>query len=169
MHETLVLTVLGPDRPGIVDSLATVVREQDGSWEKSHLARLAGHFAGIVEITCPQGNRSELQAQLRALAVGDLKISVEEELVEPPTADRRYELDVIGNDRPGIVAEISKALHSQNANILQIETEVLAAPESGQPIFQTLAIIALPENQESSQLAQALESLSPDLQVALNG
>lgn len=167
MQDRLVLTVLGPDRPGIVDSLAALVSEQGGSWQKSHLARLAGHFAGIVEITCPKENRSSLQNSLRKLATGDLKISVEEELSETSAPTTRYELDIMGNDRPGIVAEVSRALHSQNANILEIETEVRPAPESGQLLFHTIATIALPEDQASDLLTRALESLSPDLQVAL--
>ena len=46
----LVLTLIGPDRPGLVEAVAEVVAAHGGNWLESRMARLAGKFAGILRI-----------------------------------------------------------------------------------------------------------------------
>lgn len=169
MQQTLVLTVLGPDRTGIVDSLASAVAAHDGSWQESQMARLAGQFAGLVRITCPSEKSSALVAALEALATSGLQISFAQEPAEEPAVERStHELDVLGNDRPGILSEVSRALRSQNANIIEMETRLESAPESGHGIFHTIATITLESETATDDLARELEGLSPDLQVSLS-
>ncbi|HPG28427.1 MAG TPA: ACT domain-containing protein, partial [Myxococcota bacterium] len=50
MARALVLTVIGEDRPGLVEDLSGLIASHDGSWDESRMARLAGHFAGVVQI-----------------------------------------------------------------------------------------------------------------------
>ena len=45
---TLVLTVIGDDRAGLVNALAEAVTAHGGNWERSQLAELAGKFAGKI-------------------------------------------------------------------------------------------------------------------------
>jgi glycine cleavage system regulatory protein len=168
MQEALVLTLIGPDRSGIVDSLASIISEHGGSWERSHLAALAGQFAGLVQISCPTDRCQALRSALQQID-GGLSVTIREENQPEVAMGQPYQLDVLGNDRPGIVAEVTRALRSQNVNILEIETVIKPAPESGQNIFQTIAQISLPAESEPSSLESALEALSPDLQVSLAG
>ncbi|MBK1832718.1 glycine cleavage system protein R [Roseibacillus ishigakijimensis] len=168
MQETLVLTILGPDRRGIVDSLATTVNERGGSWQESQMARLAGQFAGIVKVTCPREQADNLAQALQAQASENLQISVaREEEVAPNTERTLYLLDVLGNDRPGILSEVSRALRAHHANIVAMETRLEPAPQSGQPIFHTIATVALEDEGSPENLGQGLEALSPDLQVTV--
>lgn len=168
MSQSLVLTVLGPDRTGIVDSLASTVAEYGGSWQESQMARLGGQFAGLVRITCLPDQALPLTQALEELSTSGLRISVVQEDSPEPTDKRNsYELDVLGNDRPGILSEVSKALRSENANIVEMETRLESAPESGHGIFHTLATVTLAEGKSPDGLAQVLEALSPDLQVSL--
>jgi glycine cleavage system regulatory protein len=53
---TLVLTVIGNDTSGLVDALADPIAHHGGSWDRSHMARLAGQFAGIVVVSVPDEN-----------------------------------------------------------------------------------------------------------------
>lgn len=169
MQKTLVLTVLGPDRTGIVDSLASAVNEHGGSWQESQMARLAGQFAGLVRVTCPADAAAGLTTALEGLSASGLRIAVVQEAhAEDEETRKNYHLDVLGNDRPGILSEVSRALRAQNANIVEMETRLEPAPESGQGIFHTLATITLPHETSPEKLAEALEDLSPDLQVALS-
>ncbi len=44
----LVLTLIGPDRPGLVEAVAEPIAAHGGNWLESRMAHLAGQFAGIV-------------------------------------------------------------------------------------------------------------------------
>ena len=76
MARVLVLTVIGEDRPGLVESLAEVISTHDGNWDKSRMARLAGHFAGVVQIHLPDDRADALIAALPGLADRGLSASV---------------------------------------------------------------------------------------------
>ena len=52
----LVLTLIGPDRPGLVESLAKRVTAHGGNWVESRMAHLAGQFAGILRVEVPPEN-----------------------------------------------------------------------------------------------------------------
>ena len=169
MQQSLVLTVLGSDRTGIVDSLASTVSQHGASWEESQMARLAGQFAGLVKITCPEKEIEALTTALEGLSATGLRISVvrNASLAEQPE-QIRYHVDVLGNDRPGILAEVSHALRSQNANIVEITTCIESAPESGHGIFHTITTVTLDSKADPANLTRALEDLSPDLQVVVS-
>ncbi|MGL4399643.1 MAG: glycine cleavage system protein R, partial [Luteolibacter sp.] len=64
MTHSIVMTVLGGDRPGLVNSLAATVASHGGNWLESRMARLAGQFAGIVRIECPAATVDALIAAL---------------------------------------------------------------------------------------------------------
>ena len=95
----LILTVIGPDRPGLVNALAAAVAGRGGSWLESRMARLAGQFAGIVRVEAAAG----LEDDLHALENQGLRIVVQPAAAEPVAAGERLTLEVVGNDRPGIV------------------------------------------------------------------
>ena len=67
MQHLLVMTVIGPDRPGLVDSVAALVAEHGGNWLESRMSRLGGHFAGILRVDVPGENEPELVAGLKIL------------------------------------------------------------------------------------------------------
>ena len=74
---TLVLTVIGNDRPGIVESIADIVRGHEANWEESRMARLASRFAGILRVTVPPEKADKLAHALLGLITQGLKIVVE--------------------------------------------------------------------------------------------
>ena len=53
MAVQLVLTVIAQDEPGIVETLSQTVSDHGANWLGSRMARLAGEFAGIVEVSVP--------------------------------------------------------------------------------------------------------------------
>jgi predicted amino acid-binding ACT domain protein len=65
---TLVITVVGDDRAGLVASLADIVDAHGGNWETSEMAELAGAFAGIVEVSVSTDRADDLRR--RDLGVG---------------------------------------------------------------------------------------------------
>lgn len=165
MKSYLVMTVLGSDRPGLVSSLADTVASHGGNWLESRMARLAGQFAGIVRIECPSATVDTLINELQIPGSTGLTILAVREQAEEPLPRRTLVVDVVGNDRPGIVRELSAAVASAGGNIEELTTGLESAPMSGQPMFRAHGIISIPENSEPAALTAAIESLGGDLTV----
>jgi glycine cleavage system regulatory protein len=164
----LIMTVLGCDRPGLVSSLADTVAKHGGNWLESRMARLAGQFAGIVRIECPESAVDELLAELHTPATPGhpgLSVQAVREAVEEPAKRRTLEVDVMGNDRPGIVRELTTAIANAGGNVEELTTGLESAPMSGQPMFRAHGVVSLPENAETTSLTTAIESLGADLTV----
>ena len=165
MKSYLVMTVLGNDRPGLVSSLADTVASHGGNWLESRMARLAGQFAGIVRIECAPDTVDALIHELQTPGRSGLTITaVREE--EDETIDRRtLVVDVVGNDRPGIVRELSAAVASAGGNIEELTTGLESAPMSGHPMFRAHGIVSIPENTKTEVLIASIECLGGDLTV----
>ena len=56
MTTYLVLTIIGEDRPGIVESLAEIISDYSGNWLESSMSQLAGKFAGILRVSVKKIN-----------------------------------------------------------------------------------------------------------------
>src|SRR5437763_9319188 len=107
----LVLTLIGPDRPGLVQAVAGIVADHGGSWLESRMAHLAGKFAGILRAEVPEERVRSVVEALGKLEGRGLKVVTEVAApAQRSAADRPMELEVVGLDRPGIVREISQLL-----------------------------------------------------------
>ena len=165
---TLVLTVLGDDRPGLVSALAAPVKDHGAGWERSEMSRLAGKFAGIVVVSVPGDRVDDLVAELTALATQGLHITVER-TDEPTEAQplQRLNLELLGADRPGIVAEISAALAEAHVSIEELSTDVRDAPMAGGTLFEARAVLTAPAAEDTDALRAVLEALADELMVEL--
>lgn len=168
MQISLVMTVLGSDRPGLVSSLADTVAAHGGNWLESRMARLAGQFAGIVRIECPAENAEALLAALQAPGASGLTVLAVREEAAESSARRTLVVDVVGNDRPGIVRELSAAVASAGGNIEELTTGLESAPMSGHPMFRAHGVVSIPEDTETDTLIAAIEALGGDLTVDLS-
>lgn len=168
MKSYLIMTILGNDRPGLVNSLADTVIRHGGNWLDSRMARLAGQFAGIVRIECPSAAVDALLHEIRTPGIAGLTIHAVREGAEEPTARRTLTVDVVGNDRPGIVRELTAAIAGAGGNVEELTTGLESAPMSGHPMFRACGVISIPENIEASTLAAAIETLGGDLTVDIS-
>jgi glycine cleavage system regulatory protein len=69
-------------------------------------------------------------------------------------------IGVLGPDRPGIVHELTRALHSSGFNVLQLETSVETAPMSGEPMFRAEAVVELLEGCRLDELEWQLDAMA---------
>lgn len=160
----LILTVMASDRPGIVERIAEVIETEGGSWMESRLATMAGRFAGIIRVYLEQDHYGPLQRGLQALRNEGLSIQIE--VGEPDTPDfERHYVEVVGNDRKGIVREVTRALASLQVNVLDLNTEVEPASMSGGVLFKAEIELGLPPGQQIDTVVRKLEELSPDLMI----
>ena len=161
MTRSLVLTVIGPDRPGIVDLLSRTVNEAGGNWLESSLSRLAGQFAGILRVEIDEAKVAPLRAAIDALP--GLRVIVDEGVDEE--APPGVQLEVVGSDRPGIVRQIAGILAARGVNVLRLETSRTGAPWSGGALFRANALIAVPAEVSLDSLRDELEAIALDLMV----
>lgn len=163
---TLVLTVIGDDRTGLVAALADVVTTHGGNWEQSQMAELAGKFAGIVTVDVPDAQADALTKALKPLE-GLLDITLQAGTSDLEQTGTVFALDLVGNDHPGIVQEITAVLRRHNVSIDQLATSVVDAPMAGGRLFEAHATLRLPEQTASADLSADLERLATELMVDL--
>lgn len=167
MNIPLVMTIISPDRTGLVESVARVVADHGGNWLESRMCRLGGEFAGILRIELPAENKSALLGALQRLQSGGLQIIVRES-VAPAVSGRQTALEIIGADRPGIVREISAALARAGVNVEEFSSELTSAPMSGETLFKAAARLQLPEKCDLATLKKDLEKIAGDLLVDIS-
>ncbi|WP_223622637.1 glycine cleavage system protein R [Microbacterium sp. EST19A] len=164
---TLILTVAGADRPGLVAAVADVVDAHGGNWENSSLAELAGTFAGVIEVSVAEDRAPELQTALRSLqGQGLLTLAV---LTGTAEVDPEYEhlltIQVLGNDRHGIVREISTVLSAHALSIEELATETRDAAMAGGRLFEASVTARVPATVDLDVLRADLERIASEIQV----
>ncbi|MFS0867441.1 glycine cleavage system protein R [Microbacterium sp. 179-B 1A2 NHS] len=164
----LVLTVVGDDRPGLVNALAEQVAAHGGNWERSELAELAGAFAGIVLVSVPDDREDELTAALEQLD-GMLRVTAHggHPTDDAAVGERELELTVLGNDRPGIVRDVTAAIARHALSIDTFRSRTLDAPMAGGTLFEATVAFRLPTGTDAGTVIGALEQLAGEIQVDL--
>jgi glycine cleavage system regulatory protein len=162
----LVLTVIGADRPGLVEKVADLVARHQGNWLESRMCRLGGQFAGIVRIFTTTAQRAALTESLRALASQGLKVEVYGDDSAAPAAPRALaRIELVGQDRPGIVRQVAATLAARGVNVEELATECVSAPMSGETLFKAQAKLQLPDDCDLAALRNELEKIAGDLLV----
>jgi glycine cleavage system regulatory protein len=159
----LVLTIIGPDRSGLVDELSTVVLAHHGNWLASNLSHLCGHFAGILQLEVAEEYLSELEHAIHAIPDLEVKIEAGEEQVND--TNKQLNFVITSNDRPGIVQELSSVLRHKGASILHFTSKQQSAPNWGVPLFSAEATVLLPSGLSQDEVVNALEAITADLIV----
>jgi glycine cleavage system regulatory protein len=169
MRTTLVLTVLGDDKPGLVERLSDQILASDANWEESRMAHLAGKFAGLLRVSVDSSRADALTASLRTLDASGLTVVVApSQAVAPIGMFRTLRLELLGHDQPGIIAAISRTLASHHVNIEELETDVTSAPMSGEAIFRARVLLGMPSTTTVDAVTDALEAIAGKLMVDLN-
>lgn len=169
MAATLVLTVIGPDRPGLVDALSSAIAGHGANWLESRMAHLGGHFAGLLRVSVPDARAQELHRALAALEREGLRVLVEAgDAREPDPHDRALALELVGLDRPGIIREVSRALAQRGVNVEELDTSCESAPMSGETLFRAHARLRAPAGTPVEELRATLEKIAGELMVDLS-
>jgi glycine cleavage system regulatory protein len=169
MQHALVMTVIGQDRPGLVDSVAALVAQHGGNWLESRMSRLGGQFAGILRVEIPKGNEPKLVEALKGLADRGLTVVVSQDTAPQKDQVLRYSvLEIVGQDRPGIVSQIARVLAENEVNVEELHTECASAAMSGETLFKAHARLGIPENSDSNAVRKRLEELAEDLMVEIS-
>jgi len=159
------MTIISPDRTGLVESIARAVAEHGGNWLESRMCRLGGEFAGILRIEIPAEKKSALLAALQKLQANGLQILVRDDAPVSAASGKQTKLEIVGSDRPGIVRDITSALARAGVNVEEFSSEVVSAPMSGETLFKAVARLQLPDRCNLAALKTDLEKIAADLLV----
>ncbi len=169
MQTSVIVSVIGPDRPGLIDRLSSVIVSAGGNWEDSRMLRLAGQFAGMVQVVVVEEALPSLEAGLSQLEGEGLQARLYRtgRSDDPSGSGRAFDLEVVGQDRQGIVSAISGALARLGVNVVELATDCGDAPWSGGRIFKTHARLHCPDPLDAGALREAVEAIAHDLMVEL--
>lgn len=164
---SLALTLIGTDRPGLIDRVATVAAEHGANWLESHMANLAGRFAGIVHLEVEAARVDGLRRDFEALARDGLELTLvdADATVAEPVPGTLLSLDITGHDHPGIVRAIAHALAELGVSIDALETRREHASWSGESLFRAEAVLRLPEALGVDAVQACIEALSGEIMV----
>lgn len=165
MNQTIILTVVGSDRPGLTRAIADAVFEVGGNWLQSHLSRLGGKYVGSVLVDLPADRLADLKEATRKIDA----IGVKVDLVAPiETIEREGQplaIEIVGQDRPGIVRTVTTVLAELDVNIEAFSSSIEGSAWSGTPLFRAKAELLIPTGLTIRAVREALEGISGEIMV----
>lgn len=146
MRTSVVLTLTGADRVGIVEDVTQALLDLDANVEMSRMARLGGEFAMLMLVSLSPQRLEDLAEALERLGVRGSTVvtSHEKSHVRADSSWLSYRVDVEGADHEGIVHDIAAGLAQRGISIESAETTLFHAPVSGTPLFAMSAVVMVP-------------------------
>ena len=168
MITSMVFTFVGVDKPGLIEEVSNTVSQHGGNWLESRMSQLAGQFAGIARIHIDSERREALSRALQALTDTGLQVVVAPQVDGANSQQRQLQLSLLGNDRPGILNELSRALATQHINVCEMNTRLTSAPMTADLLFEATATIEVPDGVDLAQLNDQLEHIANQLTVDIS-
>ena len=185
MIESLVMTIIGGDRPGLVELVTACVADHGGNWLESRMSHLGGRFAGIARVEVPAERLAELKRALHGLEADGLRVVVESGTGSAHSTDstsspragsgqghstgsgQAATLELVGTDRPGILRAVTAVLVAHGVNVEELSSECVSAPMGGGDLFQAKARVLVPAKVKLDDVRRDLEKVGADLMVDL--
>ena len=169
--EYFVVTIIGPDRRGLVANITEKIVALNANIEESHMSRLGGEFAVLMLLSLANGNRQTLLEELENLNTIKIQVFIKEtDLARLKVFEGfvPYEISVIGADHEGIVHQVAEYLAELHIQVDDMETHVIKAPVTGTPLFSMHAEVQSPPEISLSQLRETLDRLGDHLGVDIS-
>lgn len=166
---SVILSVSGSDRPGLTEALAGAVLQAGGNWLESHLSRLGGLYVGSVLVELDAGQVETLRDAVRTVDAQGLEVRIAPALEAPDSAlGEALLFSLVGQDRLGIVRQVTATLSALDVNIEAFDTKIVAEPHSGAPLFHIEARLRLPAGLKAAKVQAALEAISAEIMVDIS-
>lgn len=161
---SLVVTVIGRDRPGIVRMISDSLQGLAVNWADSRMTHYADQFAGVVHLQVSPEQIEQVTANLQRLETEGLILQWARSDAPPvPAGNRMLRLELSGPDRPGIVRELSVGLAERGVSIEDLHTEI--NPVNGQSHFKVRALLVVPQALSDDTLRKVLEGLASEMMM----
>lgn len=165
MRCSLILAVMSDDRTGIIESLSSVISNHGGEWTESKMVTMSSKFAGILTVEIPGDAEQALIEELQSLGARGLKVFAERVEAQPDEALREFCLELVGQDRPGIIRDITRLVTKYEISMDALESRVESASMSGEALFIATAILHIPAHADLDRLQEDFEQLANELMV----
>lgn len=165
MDQTVILTVVGSDRPGLTRAIADAVFAAGGNWLESHLSRLGGKYVGSVLVELPEKRLDELEKAVCGIDAFGINVDIIGSANTDERAGQSLTIEIVGQDRPGIVREVTTVLAGMEVNIEDFATAIEGSAWSGAPLFKGKMTLLIPENLSTDIVREALEGISGEIMV----
>lgn len=167
MRTPIVLTIIAEDHPGIINTVSEVLYKYGGAWTESSMATLAGQFAGILLASVDTDKADACVEALKVLGEQGIRVVALLSQTSPTKdiATREYVLDLVGNDRRGIVHDITTILTRHDVNVHNLETVVESVAMGGGEVFKAQARLIVPASTDIDALEAELEDMANELMV----
>ena len=165
MQTKVILSVIGADRPGLTEALAVAVQTAGGNWLESRLTRLGGSYVGSVLVELPETALETLRDKAAHVDAIGLKVTIAATGPAEAAAGTLLELSLVGQDRPGIVKEVSAALARLGVNIEELETGTEDEAWSGNRLFRGVLTLRVAAGINETAVQEALEAISGEIMV----
>ena len=161
---SLVVTVIGRDRPGIVRMISDSVQGLSVNWADSRMTHYADQFAGVVHLQVSPEQADQVVDALKKLEADGLSVQWARSDSPPvPAGNRMLKLEMTGADRPGIVRELSSGLAERGVSIEDLHTEIIST--EGQSQFKVRAVLVVPQALTDEALRTVLEGLATQMMM----
>jgi glycine cleavage system transcriptional repressor len=169
----LVITAVGPDRPGLIGKLTAPLYEASANVADSRMVNLRGQFALMLLAEIPEAKLEQAQQHLRTVAEG-LGLTLTFRAGEPaPSAPKTvgvpYRVQTFAMDQPGLVYRITDLLQRHGINVEELTTRSTPRPETGAPLFSMELLVTVPPSvgirAVRGELEQLCDELSCDLEL----
>jgi glycine cleavage system regulatory protein len=158
-----ILTFIGDDQPGFVQSIAEVISDWEGNWLESRMSQLEGKFAGLARIGVSVENTEQLKLALYNLSENKFTLSIED-VNESVTGElQKYQLSILGHDRPGIVHEVTSTLAKHHINLLEMSSNIIAAAMTGIPMFNAEVTVEVNKQADIEAIDNQLADIATEL------
>ena len=162
------MTIIGPDRPGLVQLVASRVADHGGNWLESRMCHLGGQFAGLARVEVPAEQVPKLRQALQQLETAGLRVTVNAgEVATPAATGVAATLELVGHDRLGILRTVTGVLANHGVNVEELTSECLSAPMGGGNLFQARVRVLVPPSVKLETVRADLEKIAADLMVDL--
>lgn len=161
----IIMTVIAPDRPGLVERIASLVAHHGGNWEESRMCHLGGQFAGILKVQIDNENQNAFLKEIDELEKEGIRVHITKDDHLGLSEEDLVRMRVMTQDDKGIIREISRVLVKHQANVEELHTELQNEPMSGMAMLVCQVQFKLPKSGDLRQLHDDLEGLSFDLMV----
>ena len=165
MDRAVILTVVGSDRPGLTRAIAEAVYAAGGNWLESHLSRLGGKYVGSVLIELPEERFGELEAAVHGIDALGVKVDIIAAAETEEHSGQPLAVEIVGQDRPGIVREVTSVLAGLDVNIEDFITKIEGSAWSGAPLFRAKVQMQVPAGLSTDKVRDALEAISSEVMV----
>ena len=162
---SLIISAIGADRPGIVSELSNVITSHGANVEESRMIRLGSGFAIVMLVSVTPDWIESLEVALQS--INEITIITKPTKTKKTSEGIQCQINLSGADNEGIVKVLSKYLAGKSINILEMQTHISNAPITGTPLFNLKAITSTPLNVNISDIQSDLFQISQKLGVEI--